>query len=501
MKMNSFKYLVCIISFAILLPALPGFAVNSTLQVKCVEASGTPVQNAKVVVLQVGTEKSKDKKSDAQGVAEFTKLDDGAYRVIGRKEGFAPALYEFAALKSSTESVTLTFAAGADKKLYFEDPAELQRAASMLQLGLDAFKQNKLPEAEKLLAQSIEINPSLAEAIYYYGASMVQQGKFEQATEVLARAEKVANALAPTAQPLPSGANPYEIVSQGAKRLLKQMPSMKAEQAVQKKDYESAAKAYAEAIETDPKNPDLHYRLAVVLTNTGRLDEAIASIDKAIQLKPEETAYPDVKTKILARKENAKIERAQTVMNEGTKLLKENNAAEALKKFEEAKNLVPEDVQAPIWSQIGKAHAQLNQPDEAIAAFKKSVQLANDKNIENLRTAFAQFYLDAKKYDEAIGVLTTPGGSQSAEQTLLELAKTWKNKEPNFAIAALEKVIGINPQNPDAYFDLGQLYYIEGKSKDSRTKELLTKYLEIGKDPEKTQGAKDMLVIVNKRSK
>jgi len=85
------------------------------------------VQNAKVVVLSLNTDKAKDKKSDTQGIAEFAKLDYGVYRVIGRKEGFAPALFEFVLLKGSTESATLKFAAGADKKLYFEDPAEALR--------------------------------------------------------------------------------------------------------------------------------------------------------------------------------------------------------------------------------------------------------------------------------------------------------------------------------------------------------------------------------------
>ncbi|MBN1568375.1 MAG: tetratricopeptide repeat protein [Acidobacteria bacterium] len=501
MKINSFKYLACFVSLSIVFLALPGQADNGTLLVKCVDASGTPVQNAKVVALNVGTEKSKDKKSDAQGSAEFTKLDDGAYRVFGRKDGFAPALHEFTVLKGSTESVTLTFAAGEDKKLYFEDPAEMQRANSMLQLGLDAFKQNKLPEAEKLLAQSIEINPSLAEAVYYYGAVLLPQGKFDQSEEMFVRAEKLADILKTTVSPNPSGTNPYELVSQGAKAQLKQLPLYKAEQAVRQKNYDLAAKEYAEAIKNDPQNSEHHYNRAVVLSNAGKHDEALASIDKAIQLKPEQAAYADVKARISARKENAMLEKAQSIMNEGNKLLQNGNAAEALKKFEESRSMVAEDKQGPLWSQIGKAYANLNQRDEAIAAFKKSIQLASEKNAADFRKAFAQFYIDAKEYDEAIGVLAESSASSNTEQALLELAKTWKNKEPNFAIAALEKVIGINPQNDDAYFDLGQLYYIEGKSKDSRTKELLTKYLEIGKDQEKIQGAKDMLVIVNKRSK
>jgi len=45
-----------------------GFAENSTLEVKCVESSGTPVQNAKIVVANLITNKEKDKKSDPQAL-------------------------------------------------------------------------------------------------------------------------------------------------------------------------------------------------------------------------------------------------------------------------------------------------------------------------------------------------------------------------------------------------------------------------------------------------
>ena len=177
------------------------------------------------------------------------------------------------------------------------------------------------------------------------------------------------------------------------------------------------------------------------------------------------------------------------------------DAAGALKKYEEAKGMIKEERQAPLWMQIGKAQGKLNQEEAAVAAFKKAMALAPADKLGEYRNAFAQFYLDGKKFDEAIGLLADPKAEGSPEQVLMDLAKTWKNKEPNFAIAALEKVLKLNPANADAHFDLGQLYYIDGKSKDSRTKELLNKYVEIGKDADKIQSAKDMLVIVNKRSK
>jgi tetratricopeptide (TPR) repeat protein len=501
MKINSCKYLVvCFVSLSILFLAPPARSDNSTLQVKCVDTSGTPVQDAKVIVFNLNSRKSKDKKSDAQGMAEFTKLDDGVYRVFGRKEGLVPALYEFVLMKGNTESATLTFVTGADKKFYFEDPAEEQRAAALLQQGLEAIKKNQFPEAEKLLAQSLEIDPSAPEAIYYYAATFLQEGKFDKATETLQRAEKIADILKSTAPSNPSGSNPYELVSQGAKRLLSQMPSFKGDYAMRQKDYDTAIKEYSEAIKTSPDNPEFHANLAIALANSGKFDEALAAIDKAIQLKPGEKTYPDLKTKIVARKENAAIEKAQSIMSEGNRLFQADDAAAALKKYEEAKSMVPKEKQAPLWRQIARCHAKLNQPDEAIAAFKKSVELAPAASVAEYRTAFAQFYLDNKKYEDAIDLLVGANGSQSPEKALMDLAATWKNKDLNFAIAALERVIKINPNDADAYYELGQLYYIEGKEKDARTRELLTKYLEIGKDPEKIKGAKDMMVIVNKRS-
>jgi tetratricopeptide (TPR) repeat protein len=501
MKMNSCRYLfVCIFSLSVLSFALPLYA-EGTLQVKCLETSGTPSQNAKVVIVNLINQKAKDKKSDAQGAAEFAKLEDGVYRVFARKDGFVPALFEFALLKGSSESVTLNLVAGADKKLYFEDPTAEQRANQFLQQGLENAKQSKYEEAEKLFSQVLEINPSSVETLYFYGAASMQAAKFDGAVELLNRAARIADTLKTLPSAVAANPNPYEAASRNAKQLLKQMPTYKGEYFLRQKNWDMALKVFTEAIKDIPDNPDNYSNMALALANIGKLDEALASLDKAIQLKPDEKSYVDLKNRIALKKENAAIEKAQAIMLEGNKLLQDGDAAGALKKFEEAKSMIKEDRQAPLWMQIGKAQAKLNQEAAAVAAYKKSLELAPADKLGEYRKAFAQFYLDGKRFDEAIGVLADPKAEGSPEQALMDLAKAWKNSEPNFAIAALEKAIKLNPANADTYFNLGQLYYIEGKSKDSRTKELLSKYLEIGKDADKIQGAKDMLVIINKRSK
>jgi tetratricopeptide (TPR) repeat protein len=502
MKTNSCKcFFVCVLAISILFVALPLYAQNAALQVKCLEPSNNPSQNAKVVIFNMVNQKAKDKKSDAQGVAEFAKIDDGVYRVIARKDGFAPALYEFAVLKGTSESLTLNLVAGADKKLYFEDPAEEQRSVQLLQQGLDNAKQSKYEEAEKLFSQALQIIPSSPQTLYYFGVTNMQEGKFEKAIELLNLAAKNSDALKGLPSAAAANPNQYEVISRNAKQLIKQMPTYKGENALRQKNWDLAIRVFTDAIKDDPNNTDNYTNMAIALTNTGKLDEAIGMVDKAIALKPDEKSYVDLKSKIVTRRENAALEKAQALMLEGNKMLQDGDAAGALKKYEEAKSMIKEDRQAPLWMQMGKAQAKLNQAEAAIASYKKALELAPADKAGDYRSAFAQFYIDAKQYDEAINVLADPKAEASAEQTLVDLAKTWKNKEPNFAIAALEKVIKLNPANADAYFDLGQLCYIEGKSKDSRTKELLNKYMEIGKDAEKIQGAKDMMVIVNKRSK
>jgi len=164
---------------------------------------------------------------------------------------------------------------------------------------------------------------------------------------------------------------------------------------------------------------------------------------------------------------------------------------------------VAQDKQSPLWRQMARAYGKLNQEDAAVAAFKKSIELAPADKASEYRNSLAQYYLDGKKYDEAVEVLADPkaAGSQSPEQTLLALAASSKNKQPQLAEAALERLLKVNPDNTDAYFDLGQMYYADGKEKDSRTKELLTKYVETGKDEAKLESAKNMLIMINRRTK
>jgi tetratricopeptide (TPR) repeat protein len=513
MNMNGIKsILISFVSVSILFFALTGFAQNGTIKVKCVDSSSTPIPAVNIAVSSVGNQKPKEKKSDSKGEAEFVKLDDGVYRVAGHKEGFEPALFEFVTLKGSTQSVTLKLSAGADKKLYFEDPAQAEKASELLNQGLALYKESKFPDAEKLFSQAAELDPANPEYFRYLGLSLLQQGKFDQAVEALNRTAKISAvfAAAPQEAGRPAPAQ-YQQIVDGVQVLLKQLPVLKARSALREKNFDEAIAQFAEALKSDPNNPDLYSNMAIAQANLAKIDEALSSINKALELKPGDKEFEDLKNKISAIKQKNEAAKSQQAMllaiEDGNKQLQSGDTAGALKKYQEADSLLSQEdkaMKALVWRQIGRVQAKLNQPDAAIEAFKKSIEFAPDeKTAADCRKSFAQFYLDQKKYEEAVNVLadTKTSDAQNLEPVLLSIFKDSKNSEPKLAEIVMERVIKINPQNADAYFELGQLYYMDGKAMDSRTKELFAKYLEVGKDQDKLNRLKDMMVIINRRSK
>lgn len=503
-KIQSCKWMLSgVLVFGVLLGAFSVFAQNSDLEVKCVDASNAPAQNVRVAIINIDTKKARDKKSDAQGIAGFDKADNGVYRVVGRKEGFAPALYELVLLKGGKESVTLKLAAGADAKLYFEDPALEQNAVNLLKQGLESFKQGNAAEAEKYMRQSLDINPSSAETLYYLGMLLLRQAKFEQGTEILTRAIAVSNIRKTLAGAAPAGQqNAYELIARNAQQNLNQIPVLKAENAFNQQKYDDAVALYKEAIQSNPGSGELYANMARALAQAKRNDEALAAVNKAIELKPADNSFVTLKNTLTARMQAAQLEKAQGLLNEGTKLFEAGDFAGALRKYEEANGLVPQDRQAPLWRQIGRSHAKLNHPEEAVAAFRKSMELAPADKASEYRMSFAQFYLDAKKFEEAVDIMADPksAGSGSPEQILMDLAAKVTNQEPRLAQASLERVIKLNPDNANAHYLLGRLYYMD-KANDKRTKELLTRFVQIGADADKLEDAKGMLLLVNRRSK
>jgi len=494
-------FLICFVVCSLLFSAL-AYGQEGTVVATCLDDSGNPLKGVKVEILSLDNQKVKDKKSNGDGIAEIDKVAEGVYRVVGRKEDYAPAFYEYLTVGSSQETVTLKLKPGEDSLLYFEDTARIQKAADTLNLAIQAMQANNAAEAEKLLLESVELNPSNVQAMFTLGTYYFQMTRFDQAIETLEKAERMAGMFA-ALPPVPGQVEPSQLpqLQANARKLIDAVPNYKGELALQQKQYDAAIAIFSGILQKDPNNADTLYSLAIALTYAGRLDEAMNTIDKAIAANPGAKDLADLKQQISVRMENAAIAKAQAALNEGTKLLDSGDAAGALDKFQQAIGLLKEDKQAPVWRQIGKAQAELKETVAAEEAYKKAIDLAPENEITNYINNLAQFYLENNRYGEALETLIDPRalGGKSAEQVLMDLSG--KTNDPKFVEAALERVLKINPDNAEAYYVLGRNSYADGKERDSRTKELLTKYLEIGQDPQKIQSAKDILVVVNGRSK
>ena len=71
------------------------YADNGSVIVTCVDESGNPLKGVKVEILSLENQKVKDKKSNGDGIAEMDNITSGVYRVVGRKDDYAPVSYEY----------------------------------------------------------------------------------------------------------------------------------------------------------------------------------------------------------------------------------------------------------------------------------------------------------------------------------------------------------------------------------------------------------------------
>ena len=503
---SSLRQIIAILLTIIAL-AIPAFAEGNTLNVKCVDQAGSPVPGVKVTLFNLTAQKMKDKKSEASGVASFTKLEDGIYRVVGRKDGLAPAFYEYTQLQNAAqESVTLRFEPGSpESKLYYEDQAANQRSFDLMNQAVQVLQTGKLQDGEKLLNESLQINPANPAALYYLSILDVQQKKWPEAEDTLKKCISTAGMITQLQKAQGQTAGPsYDQLIQQAQQVLSQVPAFKlgseGDKAVSEGKFEDAIAKYKEAVKINPKDADMFYNLGLAQGRGGHFDDGLQSVEKAIELKPAEPSYQELKKKLVELKQNEVLKKAQSIIEEGNKLYKDGDFAGAVKKYEEARTMVPENRQGGILVQIGRAHAQLKQGAEAVAAFQKAMEIAPDQ--ADYRKALAQYYLGNKQYDEALNVYSDPRttGKTPPDQALFTLGQALSNQgNSEVAELAFEKALKLNPQNVDAMYELGMLLYY-GKKNDARAKELLGKYVELGKDKAKLDNASTVLVVIKRRS-
>ncbi len=505
-KLRRNLFAAVIAAAALLLSTAAFAAAGGQIEVHCVDTAGKPMSGIKVQVQKLGDPKWKDKKSDARGVARFDKVEDGVYRALARKEGFAPAFYEFILIKGAAkETVKLQFEPGpTERQLYFENQQVGRQAFEALNEGVEALRSGNFDDAENKLRVSISLNPSNPETHFNLAITYLQGQKWDEAEASLRRAERLTAGLKEFMRSRDPGTeNSYDQLHARLLDLIPRVPGLKlraeASADLAEKRFEEAIAKYNESLKSFPDDPDTYYNIALAQANAKRYDEAAGSIDKAIELKPTERAYTDLKQQIADYKENELLMQARTILEAGEKLHKEGNIQGALQKYEEAMPMVPDRSKAVVYSFIARANASLKNDAAAEAAFKKAIEFAPE-NADH-RKALAQYYMSQKKYNEALELYAQGGtAGAAADQTLFNLGRE-QSQQGNTDVAqlAFERALAVNPNHADAHFELGMLLYY-AKTNDKRAKELLNQYLKLGKDEAKLENAKTVLVVIQRRS-
>ncbi len=474
---------------------------RNTLEVKCVDQAGNPLKGIRVEAVELIKEKTKRKKCNAAGVAYFNKLDTGVYELVARQKGFDPSLYNFVLLEGgSNESVTMVFKPGnKDKLLYFEDTVAMEQAQQQLGQGFQLYNARQFAQAEEVLRASSENNPSDPRAFVFLSNIYLQQGQWDQAKEVLERAVIVAQGqVRITAAQSEGQTNPYTPFYQQAVDQLNNLPasqlSSEGNTALQNKDFETAVAKFQELVALRSDNSDFLFNLATAQGGSDLYDEALESIDKALQLKPTDKEYINFREGLIENRQKAEVDRA---LAEGDKHFKEGNYTAALKEYMVGLPLVPENVQHRMWHKIAETHGLLNQPDEVAQAYRKAIQLASDNSeyVERL----VEHYISQKQFQEVIEVYVAifNKGSEPVAKSLFSKAQEFARKaKPELAQIAYEKALETDPGYVEAIYELGMLYFYDVKD-TVRSREMLTQYIAVGKDAAHINNAESVLAVMD----
>ncbi len=207
---------------------------------------------------------------------------------------------------------------------------------------------------------------------------------------------------------------------------------------------DEAIAAYQKAIEIDPDYADAYYNIGIALRKQGKLDEAIAAYQKAIEIDPD---YADA------------------YYNIGIALRKQGKLDEAIAAYQKAIEIDPDYAKA--YYNIGIALRKQGKLEEAIAAYQKAIEIDPDyaKAYYNIGIALD----DQGKLEEAIAayqkaIEIDPDYAKAYYNMGIALRKQGKLEE---AIAAYQKAIEIDPDDADAYNNMGYALEKQGKLEEA----------------------------------
>jgi len=260
---RKYKFLSYISPLCLIWALAPSAQAKGTLSCTIVDESEKPAAKQEFTLTSSGGKQSKKKTND-QGEVKFTGLDDGTYNLSG--EGAVPGSF----VVSGNAEVPCKYAA-----------VSVATANAKLTEVMQLIQQKKFGDAEEKAKKVLDLMPNLAESHYYLAVAYAYEGNDAAGTEVKKAAELSPDKFQKNVVPIQLQA----LLVQG-------------KLAESKRDIDGAIKKYEAMLAVSPQEASAYYYMAVAYGNSGQFDPALKSIDKAIQLKPDDPEFRQMKDHI-----------------------------------------------------------------------------------------------------------------------------------------------------------------------------------------------------------
>ncbi|MBI3395689.1 MAG: tetratricopeptide repeat protein [Spirochaetia bacterium] len=244
-------------------------------------------------------------------------------------------------------------------------------------------------------------------------------------------------------------------------------------------DLAGAIDTYKEGIKSTPNDPVLYYNLALSLVRNQQYEEAILYFSKTIEAAgPGQMAVSshahlgqiyfsranyELAADHLKKASDMAPDNGKYSYNLGVAYLRLKRENEALDAFKRA--LSAGANQAEVLRAVSEAFLSMKQNALAVKALERALYLNPDDVVTLFQLGDLQFkerdFLGAADAFRKI-VNITPGDSNT-EEALLKLGAVYSELERyNEAVAAIEKVVQMNPRNARAHYMLGLAYSKSG---------------------------------------
>ncbi len=301
-----------------------------------------------------------------------------------------------------------------------------------------------------------------------------------------------------------TGAARKHVVADPSARALNDLLNS-AQAAIDKQDYDTAARSYSDYLAKKPDDATVHYDLGYVYSALNRPADAKSEYERAIALDPKmAAAYLNLGVTLLGSDPGAAVEPlekaaelfpqdARTKWLLGTALEQNGKLPAAIEQYQAAKEL--DDANFKIRLALGHALLLAGRPADAeteyhaalalhgtavelaeahrglaaiLIAVKKlpegaaelALYLESQPNDSNARVEHASVLVDLNKYDDALTELDRAATTRPEDLGTLKLRSDiyWKQKRFADAVPVLQKAAELAPRDADISARLGEVY-------------------------------------------